>query len=128
MTESFRLEPTQVAGFNQAFRSLIQESVAGANSVPGFETLGVVLETRLSTNTWISLSGELLSSEVRRWYGYRVPFVGPTQLPQELDYDERSIQGTVHQLLGAGWSLGARYRLSAVEFEQRSASWTRTRP
>jgi outer membrane receptor protein involved in Fe transport len=35
--QSFALEPTQVAGFNQAWRSLIPESVAGANSGARFE-------------------------------------------------------------------------------------------
>jgi hypothetical protein len=35
---SVRLEPTGVAGFNQAFRSLIPESVAGPVPATEFET------------------------------------------------------------------------------------------
>src|SRR5262249_37658972 len=36
--ESFRLEPTQLAGFNQSFRTIINESVAGSVSAPKYET------------------------------------------------------------------------------------------
>jgi hypothetical protein len=35
--QSFRLEPTHVAGFNQAYRSIIPEAVVGANAAPKFE-------------------------------------------------------------------------------------------
>src|ERR1041384_8129134 len=54
--QSFRLEPTQVAGFNQAFRSIIPESVAGANSAAEFETWGVAWQERLASNTWLTIS------------------------------------------------------------------------
>jgi hypothetical protein len=39
--QSFRLEPTQVAGVNQAYRSLVPESLVGAQSGELFETLGL---------------------------------------------------------------------------------------
>jgi tetratricopeptide (TPR) repeat protein len=114
---SFRLEPTQVAGFNQAFRSLIPESVEGPSSVPEFETLGFAVETRLGTNTWLSLSGERLSSEVSRHVGIQLFGSGPKQLPQDLGYEERAMQWNVNHLLGRHLALGVRYRLSDVELD-----------
>src|SRR5262249_19568625 len=51
--QSIRLEPTQVAGFNQAFRSILPESIAGL--VPGstFETWGLAFDQKLKTGTYI---------------------------------------------------------------------------
>src|SRR5439155_235343 len=41
LDESFRLEPTSLAGFPQTFRSLISESVAGSVAAPGYQTYGL---------------------------------------------------------------------------------------
>jgi outer membrane receptor protein involved in Fe transport len=118
--QSFRLEPTQVAGFNQAFRSLIPEAVVGANAGARFENAGVALEQRFGSGTYLALSGEWLESEVDRWVGVYdfVPFtITPSQTREELDYRERSLAVSLHQLLGKNWALGARYRLSQAELE-----------
>src|SRR5258705_2565042 len=45
--QSFQLEPTQVGGFNQAYRSLIPESVVGPLASPYFETSGLALDTQI---------------------------------------------------------------------------------
>ncbi len=41
--ESVQLEPNQVAGFNQVFRSVISESVVGSVAAPSYETAGILL-------------------------------------------------------------------------------------
>ncbi|MBC8096562.1 MAG: TonB-dependent receptor, partial [Akkermansiaceae bacterium] len=69
LDQSVRLEPSQVAGFNQAYRSLIPESVAGAAAAPTFETWALSLEQKLGKSTFMGLSGELLSSKVDRTIG-----------------------------------------------------------
>ncbi len=120
---SVRLEPTQVAGFVQAFRSLIPESVVG--SVPGsrFETFNLGLEQRFPTRTYAVLQGEWLRSEATRSVGvfdYTVapPFMAaPSSTRQELDFNERSLVVALHQLVGAQWALGAWYRLSRAELD-----------
>jgi outer membrane receptor protein involved in Fe transport len=40
----------------------------------------------------------------------------PSGLRNHLDYEERSVLCTLNQLLGNGWSIGARYRLSQAEY------------
>src|SRR6185295_1685096 len=69
LDQSVRREPTQIAGFNQAFRSLIPESVVG--QVPGtkFETIGLGLNQKLSTRTYITLDGQYLKSDASRTVG-----------------------------------------------------------
>ncbi len=122
--QSFQLEPTQVAGFNQAFRSIIPESVAGANSGARFETYGISLEQRCGRNTYIGLSGELLNSKVRRAVGTiefdpfaMVPITVSGDTPESLDFQERTLVMTINQLISDEWSVGARYRLSEAELE-----------
>ena len=125
LDQSIRIEPSQIAGFNQAYRSIIPESVGGANSAPTFETWGLSLEQKIGRGTFIAVSGEILSSEVDRTIGAvafqplvvpGVPFtVEPTD--EELDYRERTLSVTLDQLVGRHWSFGVRYRLSHAELE-----------
>src|SRR5206468_5622838 len=59
---SVRLEPVQIAGFDQAYRSLIPESLEG--TIPGarFQTFDLGVEQKFKTRTYVVLQGELLQS------------------------------------------------------------------
>lgn len=118
--QSFRLEPTQVAGFNQAYRTLLPESVAATGPAPTFETLGLALELRLMTNTWVTLSAERHTSESRSILDHGIP-LRPNWVTVERTFEERTFQATLHQLLDEHWSLGARYRISGAELERSDA-------
>ena len=86
LDQSYQLEPSQVAGFIQSYRSLIPESVAGP--VPGahFETYAFSLEQKFSTGTYLGVSGELLYSDVGQTVGafdysfLLTPFPAPSGL------------------------------------------------
>lgn len=115
--QSFQLEPSQIAGFNQVFRSLIPESVASANSAAEFQLGALAVERRFGSNTWAQLSGEWLNSEVDRTAGGFLLSLPSNLLPafsfrERLRYEERSLAASLQQLLGNEWSLGARYRVS----------------
>ena len=120
LDQSFQLEPSQVAGFIQSYRSIIPESVSGPNAGAEFETFGISLEQKLPTRTYLSISGEMLKSKVRRTAGafYYVPdpnvitFATPSGLREHLDYEEKSLVVTANQLISEGLSLCARYRLT----------------
>ncbi len=118
--QSVRLEPTQIAGFNQGFRSLIPESVVGLMPGTEFETGGAALDLKFKTQTYVSLFGEVLSSEGDRtagsfdWRTAMLPAT-PSSLGEQLDYRERSVGVIVNQLVGESFSLGASYRLSEAE-------------
>src|SRR5262249_10167140 len=66
---SIRLEPSQIAGFNQAFRSIIPESLGGL--IPGaeFESFGLAYDQKLATRTYFSIAGEVLNSTGKRTSG-----------------------------------------------------------
>jgi hypothetical protein len=120
-----RLEPPQVAGFVQTPRSLVPESVVGPNASPTFEMAGASREQKVGSGTYLGVSGEWLRSEVRRSIGVidldlaAVTPTMPGQTDEDLDYRERTVVFTADQLLGEGWSLGARYRLSLAELDRR---------
>jgi hypothetical protein len=123
--ESFRLEPVQLAGFNQAFRTIIPESIAGSVAAPTYEIAGGAMDVKLPTRTYFGVQGEALNSEVRRtigsytFNGKPLPdlFFFPSSIRQRLDFGERTIVATVNQLVGDEWSIGARYRYSQAELE-----------
>lgn len=125
-----RLEPSQVSGFNQAFRSLIPESAVGL--VPGtkFETLSLGLDHKLKkTGTYFGLEAEWLRSSGNRAIGVLTNAVagGPfSNIPslasstrQSLQFDEQTLLFTVNQLLADEWALGARYRISYADLQGR---------
>jgi tetratricopeptide (TPR) repeat protein len=129
--QSFQLEPSQVAGFNQSFRSLIPESAGG--SVPGapFESWGLALDQKFPTGTYLGVSGEVLKSKTDRQVGaydivtteimpgvFDDTFV-PSGTQQDLDYHENTLTVTLNQLLGNEWSVGARYRVSNADLDGR---------
>ena len=49
--ESVRLEPSQIAGFSQAYRSIMPESVGGSTAAPQFETFALGLEQTFKSRT-----------------------------------------------------------------------------
>jgi tetratricopeptide (TPR) repeat protein len=116
--QSYQLEPSQVAGFVQSFRSIIPESIAGANSGAGFETYDFSLEQKFRTGTYLGISAEILNSTVRRITGDfdylpdEFDYPVPSGLRENLSYQEKLLQFTANQLLGKEWAFGARYRLS----------------
>jgi len=114
--QSARLEPSQVAGFNQAYRSLIPESVSGSVAGSRFETFGLALEQKFSTGTYVGAEASLLESDASRTIGVVDLRFPPAYVNsgtrQELDYVEKDLLITVNQLLGDWWSVGARYWLS----------------
>ncbi len=118
LDQSYQLEPSQVAGFVQSYRSLIPESIAGANAGAEFETYNISIEQKFPTGTYLGISGEILNSTVRRIAGTfddlpdELDYAIPSGLRENLDFQEKSLQFTANQLLDKEWALGARYRLS----------------
>ena len=125
---SVRLEPTQVGGFNQAFRSVIPESVVGL--VPGseFETFGLALDQNFATGTYVSIAAEQLNSSARRSIGaLDLQFLGPaipSSIPDRIEFEERSLTFSLHQLIGKHWSFGASYRVTDADLSEHTSGLT----
>ena len=120
--ESVRLEPVQLAGFNQAYRTVISESIAGSVETPNYEIWGLSVEGSLPTRTWWGASVNVIEQEVDRtigaFTGYDAgvfpitPAYFPDSTSQQLDYREVAVGFTVNQLVGDEFALGAGYRMT----------------
>jgi Tfp pilus assembly protein PilF len=123
--QSTRIEPTEVAGFNQAYRSLAPESVAGDSSGSKFDTFDLSLEQKFDTGTYLSLSGQLLYAQLNNIQGGFVGYPGmlvdypiyPQGFWQSQNFHEQSLVFTADQLLGKQWSAGLVYRLSRAKWD-----------
>lgn len=124
--ESIRLEPVQFAGFNQAFRTVISESVAGSVEAPVYRNLGLTVEGALPTRTWWSITGSRLQEDVERTLGAwdvvngpMFPGFGFALLPggtlEQLEYTEKTLLVTLTQLVGTEFALGTNYRRIEAE-------------
>jgi tetratricopeptide (TPR) repeat protein len=112
--ESYRLEQTQVAGFPQAFRSLISESIVGSVSAPEYETYGGALDFKFPSRTYLGIQAKQLKTDVNRTVGDLVlsdgvPPFDPSSTPEQLNYHEDSIGGTINQLVGDLFVVGSGY-------------------
>jgi len=125
--ESVRLEPTQVAGFNQAFRTVLSESLVGSVETPQFNIFGLAAEGQLPTRTWWNVSAGLIEQDVSRTLGIFTgydsglfpssPAFFPDSTRQDLDYRETSAALTLNQLLGNEFAIGASWRVTRSELK-----------
>lgn len=125
LDQSVRIEPTQIGGFNQAFRSILPESIGGANAGERFTTYDASVEQRLWGAAYIRAGIEQLNSEIDRRDGAYLQdpivlgdFVSATTLRHKLSYRERSLNFALNQLLGEEWALGAQYKLTEATLNQ----------
>ena len=122
--ESIRLEPTQVAGFLQSYRSLASESVLGAVAGNKFKLWGLSFEQKLPTHTYLGVEFGIRNQNLDRTIGvferierfdlttfdYAQLGIVPSSITARDRYREDILSATVNQLIGGRWSLGAHYR------------------
>ena len=117
--ESVRLEPSQISGFNQAYRTILSESIAGSVEAPRFKTWGLGLDGELPSRTWWGASVQVIEQNVDRtigaFSGYELnvfprPSYFPDDTSQRLDYRECALGFTLNQLLGDEFAVGLGYR------------------
>ena len=120
--ESVTLEPVQLAGFNQAYRTVLSESIAGSVETPKFTISGLSVEGTLPSRTWWGARFNVIEQDVDRTvgafsgYGVGVFPISPAYFPdstiQRLAYREQSFEATINQLLSTKFAVGALYRVT----------------
>ncbi|MCU0777343.1 MAG: TonB-dependent receptor [Akkermansiaceae bacterium] len=122
--ESVRLEPTQVAGFTQSFRTLINESLAGGLPSPLFDIGGASVSYKLPTDTYLGAEGFVRTTSAVKGVGVLGVDTGTFvyddsfQLREDLDYEEWGGSVYINQLIGDEWALGARYTYTNGELDR----------
>jgi Flp pilus assembly protein TadD len=117
--DAYRLEPTQLGGFNQTFRSIIPESEVGSLAGAKYQTYGAALEFKLPTRTYLTLQAQYLKADSDEDIGVFYdaggalpppPQISPGTLREELRYREITFWGSLNQLIARDWSVGLDYR------------------
>ncbi|MCC7373321.1 MAG: TonB-dependent receptor [Verrucomicrobiales bacterium] len=123
--DSLRLEPTQVAGFTTAFRSLTPESVAGLTPGSRFETAAVGLDHFFTNGLFAGVDYQRLRSDGRREVGAAsntLPIPLPdtiTSTAESLDLDENAVGAYLGLLVGRDLAFNVRYQLTRRQLEDR---------
>jgi hypothetical protein len=123
--DSVRLEPTQLAGFAQSYRTLISESRVGSVEALTYQLAGAALDLRPATNTWLSLQAESLRQEGDQDFGFFSVVFGiptssatPANTTEELEYQEWRARVVANQILGREWFLEVQYQFTHSALEQ----------
>lgn len=121
--ESVRLEPTQVSGFTQSFRTLINESLVGGLSAPLFDISGASVSYKLPSDTYLGAEAFFRTTSATKGVGVLnlnglFVYDETSQLKEELDYEEWGGSVYVNQLIGDEWALGARYTYTTGELDR----------
>jgi Flp pilus assembly protein TadD len=126
LDEDVRLEPVQFAGFNQAFRTVISESISSSVEAPVYWNKGLSAEGQLPTRTWWAVSYNDLHESVQRTIGvfdgdFSSFFPGgfeifPSGTEEKLAYRERVFTAGLNQLIGRQFAVGATYRRTQAWF------------
>ena len=115
--QSYRLEPTQVGGFNQTFRSLAPESLTGTASAARFEVVGVGLDRSFHDDLYAGVRLQWARSEAASEQGYGP---GPSFTEVRESFTERSMVAYVNWLLGERFHAGATYQLASARLTHHS--------
>ena len=119
--ESFTLEPTQLAGFPQAFRTVISESIVGSVEVPRHDAAGVGFDFKFPTRTYLGIEAIGLKSKVDRRDGFFQLLPGrgePSGVDQRLRYDEQSARAIVNQAITDELFAQGLYQFTRADLDQ----------
>jgi len=126
--ESVRLEPTEVAGFTQAYRELASESIIGSQAGNVYNIIGVSLEQKLKTRTFLGIEYDDLRQNNQQTLGAFASLDSSGNYPTEIlpsslavndRYREQVLTATANQLVGKDWSFGARYSYTISDLNQQ---------
>ena len=123
---SFSIQPNQIAGFNQSYRSLIPESVSGIFPAAEIQAYGGGLDyTSPSKKIFAGIEMVISKSHAARGVGALtnsggLPIPDSTiSLDQKTDFRENQLTAYLNHLAGDFWTLGMQYSLVDSRLESR---------
>ena len=122
LDDSYTLEPTELAGFVQNYRSVMPESVVGSLSAEDVELEGLALDFKFPHGTYAGLEARHMTSRVHQATGDLLapddafPFLA-SSTSQDLNYNEESLSASVNQLLPDGFVAGISYALTRSDLK-----------
>ncbi len=132
--ENIRLEPTQVAGFLQTYRSLASESLIGSVTGAKLDLTSLSFEQKLPSRTYLGVELNRFEEKLDRTLGTfdlltfsGAPLVAvPSSYIETLRYRENAITATINQLVGENWAFSTRYRYTDSILQREDPELSRT--
>jgi tetratricopeptide (TPR) repeat protein len=126
--ESVRLEPTQIAGFDQSFRSVISESLIGSVEAADYQIAGAAMDWKPRSDTWVTLQADTLRELVGQDAGYFLVNFGnspssttPLTDPARVNYHETDATLTVNHIVATDLFLQAQYKFAYSDLKMDSS-------
>ena len=128
LDQSYRLEPTHIAGFVQTYRTLFPISLTGPVSAQEFETADAALEWKLPQRTYLTIQWERVASKANHTRGALVSDASDPMNPlpaeaaglrEKLNYLAHSLDVNLSRLVGEEWTVGMNYRFERAELHSR---------
>ncbi len=115
--EPVRLEPNQVSGFIQTFRSLIPENVTGTIPASSIDVANFAVDGKLGEDTYFGLSVFRGDSDVERsrnafeaaFFPFPPVDVNGFSFEEVFNYEETQVAMRLDRLFGDEWSTGLRF-------------------
>jgi hypothetical protein len=122
--ESVRLEPTQIAGFDQSFRSIISESLIGSVEAGDYQIAGGAVDWKLRPSTWLTLQAQSLREQVSQDSGYFLvnfgaspPATSALSDVTSYTYRETSATLSLNQIIASQLFFQAQYQFAFSDLE-----------
>lgn len=122
--QNLLIEPAQIAGFPQTFRSLLPDSLGGTVPASRFDTAQIRFDQEFVSKTHLGLEASQLESTGERVVGTLVNSIplpvpnSPSRTAESIEFRERNLQLDAVQRWGEGFSFGIRYRLSEATWDR----------
>ena len=113
--QSYRLEPTQVGGFNQAYRSVAPEDLGGSAAAAHIEASGLGLDHVFAESLYVGTRLRLLRSEAKSHTSQSFSQV-------KNSHEDGSVSAYLDWLIGDQFSTGLSYEVSSAKLERRSSA------
>jgi tetratricopeptide (TPR) repeat protein len=120
--ESVRLEPVQLAGFNQAFRTVIPESEINTVEAARFDIYGIAADIKLPADFYLGITAQRIDSEVTQDLGsfdvFAAPVLVPSDFELQYEFQEDVVDFDLSKLIGEWFTvgLGYQYRKSILDW------------
>jgi len=132
LEQSYRLEPVQLNGFSQEFRTVIPAAIGGSPSGQDLELGAVALDFKFPTRTYIGLQATFTAADAQAqngifFFNTQTNRGNAGQTTEQISFDETAASLSIYQLIADDLAIGFGYEIGRATFESESIQFGSTR-
>lgn len=119
LEDGYRLEPTQVAGFLQGYRTLLAEDIDGTHPALEFENAGIGLTHTTDSNLFFDVELNSRKSTSDRGLGHlkNLPLLTPASWSTFTEFEEQVAAFQIAKIVGKSTTLSVEYSYNDSEVD-----------